>query len=97
MSRIAFDSAALEELLSSIAYYEEQEANLGRRFKECVEAALASIRKRPLSYRLLKAPFRRCLVEGFPFRVIYSIETDFIYIIAVAHLKRRPDYWSSRI
>ena len=33
----------------------------------------------------------------FPYNVLYSIERDLIVIVAVAHQKRRPTYWRTRI
>jgi len=32
----------------------------------------------------------------FPYGVLYSIEPDRVYILAVMHLHRHPDYWKSR-
>ena len=39
---------------------------------------------------------RRCLVNRFPFGVIYQVKSGFVRIIAVADLRRRPDYWLDR-
>jgi hypothetical protein len=39
---------------------------------------------------------RRCLVNRFPFGVIYQVKSSFVSIIAVADLRRRPDYWIER-
>jgi threonine/homoserine efflux transporter RhtA len=39
---------------------------------------------------------RRCLVNRFPFGVLYSLETTGVFILAVMHNRRRPDYWKSR-
>jgi len=32
----------------------------------------------------------------FPYSIIYTIEPDHIRILAVAHSKRKPEYWLSR-
>ena len=39
---------------------------------------------------------RAALVTKFPYAVVYREVQDEIEIIAIAHLKRRPKYWSSR-
>jgi hypothetical protein len=39
---------------------------------------------------------RRCLVSRFPFGIVYQIKMDVIVIIAVANLRRRPEYWQER-
>lgn len=97
MSSVVFDPGARSEFLASVEYYEECQAGLGRRFREAVEMAVNSIRTAPFRYRVLHAPFRRCLIPKFPYAIIFSIEPDFILVIAVAHVKRKPGYWNDRI
>jgi len=36
-------------------------------------------------------------VEGFPYTIIYREETDRIVVYTVAHGKRKPGYWISRL
>ena len=40
---------------------------------------------------------RRCLTRIFPFAVLYTIEQDFILIVAVMHWSREPGYWRDRL
>lgn len=47
--------------------------------------------------RLRGLDVRRCLVNRFPFGVIYSVEQGEIFILAVMHLRRHPDYWKDRL
>ena len=35
-------------------------------------------------------------VLGFPYRVVYYEDADELFVVAVAHDKRRPGYWSHR-
>jgi len=37
------------------------------------------------------------MTPRFPYSMTYSIENDFILIIAVAHQNRNPDYWKDRV
>lgn len=39
---------------------------------------------------------RRFVLRRFPFSVVYRIEDDVVYVVAVAHAKRRPEYWRRR-
>lgn len=39
---------------------------------------------------------RRYLLRRFPYSVIYRIGDQGIEIVAVAHGRRRPDYWRHR-
>ncbi len=36
------------------------------------------------------------ILSRFPCKLLYSVETDHICVIAVAHLYRAPDYWVER-
>jgi len=45
----------------------------------------------------LEDDIRRCLTNRFPYGVLYSIEANEIFILAVMHMHRDPDYWKHRI
>lgn len=96
MSGVTFDPDAQAEFLAAIKYYEECQPGLGYRFRLFVESAVQSISENPFCYRVLHAPFRRCLLQKFPYSIIFSIESDYLLIIAVAHVKRKPGYWHER-
>nr|VFJ78895.1 MAG: ParE toxin of type II toxin-antitoxin system, parDE [Candidatus Kentron sp. FW] len=96
MSIVNFNPDARAEFLAAIKYYEACQPGLGRRFRLAVESELERIHDMPFGFRVLHAPFRRCLVRKFPYAIIYSIEPGFISIIAVAHTKRKPEYWRER-
>jgi len=97
MNSAIFDPEARSEFLAVVSYYEDCQYGLGRRFRLLVESAVQKIVESPFIYRVLKAPFRRYLLPKFPYSIIYSIEPDHIRIIAVAHNKRKPGYWSNRV
>jgi hypothetical protein len=40
---------------------------------------------------------QRRIVRGFPFVLAYRVLGDTIRIDAVAHMRRRPGYWRSRL
>ncbi len=93
MIPVIFDPDAHLEFLSAVQYYEDCQKDLGRRFKESIELAVAKIAEAPFRYRVVRAPFRRYLIHKFPYGIMYSIEPDHIRIIAIAHTKRKPGYW----
>ncbi len=96
MISVVFDPDARSEFLSVVQYYEECQKGLGQRFRIVVESALDKIIESPFRYRIIQAPFRRYLLQKFPYTIIYSIEPDHIRIIAVSHTKRKPEYWVNR-
>lgn len=92
----SFHSEAEAEFLAAIDYYEEREVGLGYDFSVQVFNAIHTIINHPDAWPLVEDDIRRCLVNRFPFGVLYSIEPSKIYILAVMHLRRHPDYWKNR-
>lgn len=95
--RYEFHPAALEEYRQATSWYSEREAKLAMQFVASVENAIKRIVENPTLWRLIDEDVRRCLTRVFPFGVLYTIEDDFILILAVMHFSREPGYWKSRI
>ncbi|MBA2880649.1 hypothetical protein HNR65_000967 [Desulfosalsimonas propionicica] len=91
-----FHEAAALEFENAVEYYEECSNGLGLEFAAEVNAAIERIALYPESWTRVSENTRRCLVNRFPFGIIYKIEKEILYIIAVADLRRRPEYWISR-
>ncbi len=91
-----FHPEALEEYNQAGFYYAQKEPGLDLRFITSVEDAINRIVEDPLRYRPLAEDVRRCLTRVFPYAIFYTIEDDFILIVAVAHLSREPGYWKHR-
>ncbi|MFH1674323.1 MAG: type II toxin-antitoxin system RelE/ParE family toxin [Pseudomonadota bacterium] len=95
--KVIFDTLAQLELDDSSEYYEFEASGLGARFREEVKRGIRRIREYPDGWTKEKNDVRRYLLHKFPYKILYSIEEDYIYIIAIAHCHRRPDYWIDRI
>ena len=96
MTSVIFAPDAEAEFLEAIKYYEECRRGLGRHFRFAIDSSIKMITDSPFMYRVIKFPFRRFLLQKFPYAIIYTIEPDHIQIIAVAHTKRKPGYWMDR-
>jgi toxin ParE1/3/4 len=97
IQRIAFHELAEIELNEAAEFYESQVAGLGKIFLSDIEHAIESIKANPESSpRILKIVRIRTL-RRFPFKLLYSILDRTVYILAVAHHKRRPYYWRHRM
>jgi len=92
-----FHEHAEKEFDKVVAYYEDCQPGLGIEFAQEVSSALARIAKHPEAWSPLSRNTRRCLVNRFPFGIIYQLKRDYIIIIAVADLRRRPSYWLYRV
>lgn len=95
--KVIFDRLAKEELNDGIEYYEIEIKNLGERFKEEVQRSINIIKKIPKIGTPENENIRRYILHKFPYKILYSIEKDHIYIIALAHMHREPRYWINRI
>lgn len=95
--RIEFSPEARLKFEDGKRYYERQVPGLGERFRADVRDALARLRSWPLAAPVERGEIRRLILSRFPYKLLYSIESDLLYIIAVAHLHRTPDYWVKRI
>ena len=70
---------------------------LALRFIEAVEDTIRRILESPERWRVLDEDVRRCLTYVFPYGVLYTIEAEFILIVAVMHCSREPGYWKRRV
>jgi toxin ParE1/3/4 len=87
---------AENELNEAVAYYQEIESGLGIRLKEEVRGAIQWIGHNPELPRLRPKGYRRVNLKVFAYYVAYDIWADTIWILAIAHARRRPDYWIER-
>jgi len=92
-----FHPEALDEYQEATVYYAERDPALALRFVEAVEDAIGRIVEAPERWRVLDDDVRRCLTHVFPYGVLYTIEPEFILIVAVMHGSREPGYWKRRI
>jgi toxin ParE1/3/4 len=95
--RYEFHPEALDEYESAARYYLDCQAGLELRFMASVEAAFRRVSDNPTRWRVFEGDVRRCLVRVFPYAVLYSVESDYVLILAVMHLSREPGYWRHRI
>ena len=77
-------------------YYDECQGGLGLAFAKEVHLAIQNILSFPNAWPLLSTHTRRCLTKRFPYGVIYQTTDKEIFIIAVMHLNREPNYWKDR-
>ncbi len=91
--RLVLGPSAQREIEEAARWYEARQQGLGQAFIHEVLAALEAIASEPNSFPLLSAPYRRKLLDRFPYGVIYKVTHERVYVRAVAHGRRRPAYW----
>ena len=94
--KVIFLPEAKEEFLDAIAYYEEAIGGLGQRFKEETDRCILRIAEHPELYRLRHGGYRRINLRVFPFHIPFITRGSTLWILAVAHSSRKPEYWIRR-
>ena len=95
--RYEFHPEAEQEFIEAAAYYERNVTGLGERFGNEVRYAIERLLEYPDLGSPIDADLRRPLLTRFPYFLIYSFTTDLLRVVAVAHARRRPGYWRSRV
>jgi hypothetical protein len=88
---------AEDELLNEIAYLEDRVGGLGRRFLLEVIRTESFIKQLPEGAPIIRGGIRSRPLRKFRHSLIYSLEKDEIFILAVAHHRRHPEYWIDRL
>jgi len=90
------------EATQAALWYDAQRVGLGAEFLDELQLAVERIQTAPLEQGRLELylgeqDIRRCLLRRFPYLVIYRVASDELVIVAVAHARRRPNFWVERI
>ena len=94
--KYSFHPEAEAEFVQAIEYYEECEVGLGYDFAIEVYSAIERTVAYPKAWPIIEEDIRRSLVGRFPYGILYAEEDEELFIVAVMHLHRDPDYWKHR-
>jgi toxin ParE1/3/4 len=93
----AIHREAVAEIDEAMAYYEQQRRGLGLEFRAEVDEALAWIQQDPnIGTPFKRSRFRFFVLRRFPYVIYYAEEPTFVWVVAVAHARRRLGYWRKR-
>lgn len=95
--RVVLEREAEQEMLDSAAYYESQQAGLGAAFLDAVDEAADKIGRQPKWWGYYARPVRSIRLKRFPYRLLYVVQPERVYVVAVMHLHRQPGYWQRRL
>ena len=89
---------ASDEFSEAVHWYEAKRSGLGAEFFDAVATTLSLIETNPEIGTTISADgqTRRVLVAKFPYQLVYRLRPTEMVIVAIAHLKRRPEYWKDR-
>jgi len=98
---VQFTREAVAELEDAVRWYEQRREGLGLAFLAAVDQAVDSAARWPsmgTPIDLIDAgtEVRRVPVARFPYYLAYLLTGEVVRILAVAHERRRPEYWTGR-
>lgn len=97
MLQLAFHPDVKYEIADAYKWYQQQAKGLGDSYITELELAFQTIVEMPDTWPKFKKGFRRYILSSFPFAVIYNQSSNIIYVVAVMHQSRRPNYWMGRV
>ena len=77
-------------------YLEHAGPAIARDFAIALNEALRLLSEYPAIGMATDKRVRRIPLRGFPFNVVYRLQTDRLVVIALANQSRRPGYWGRR-
>ena len=95
--RFGFHPEALAEYKDAARYYADCQSGLDQRFIASVEHAIQRIIETPEQWKILEQGVRRYFTRVFPYAILYTIEPEYILIVAIMHCNREPGYWKKRV
>lgn len=85
------------ELRAAAKRIDDERPGLGLALIREVRAAFERIRFLPQASPVERGEMRVLSTDRFPYRIHYLVRGDEILIVAIAHRRRRPDYWRYRV
>jgi len=89
--------AAIDEARAAREWYAARSPAAGAAFGAELDRAIEAIAAAPERWATYLHGTRRYLMNRFPYLVVYREAPDRVQVIAVAHGRRRPGYWRSRM
>jgi len=94
---IRFHPAAAQEAESAYDWYAARNPSAAHGFREELRHAVDAVADNPRTWPRQGSRVRRYVLPRFPFTLVYLLRGDEVEVIAVAHARRRPGYWRSRL
>jgi plasmid stabilization system protein ParE len=94
--RVSFHPEAFREVEEAQVWYEERSMLAASGFLHELSLTLRRLSQAPHRYPAGLHGTRKILMDRFPFTLYCRVDDEEVTIVAVAHQKRRPGYWTDR-
>jgi hypothetical protein len=96
-ARIRFWPPADLELMEAVAWYEQQHPGLSLVFLRALDHTLLQLASWPEQRALIGKHTRRCVMQRFPFVILYVSGEHGLTVLGLVHARRDPKSWSDRV
>jgi len=96
-SAVRFHPAAAQEVESTYEWYAARNVAAAQGFREELRQAVDAVAASPQTWPRYGSRARRYVFPRYPFSLVYIVRDADIEVVAVAHGRRRPGYWRSRL
>lgn len=86
-------SAAEGDIRDAFLWYGERNTLVADAFRAETFAAIEQVGKTPLGKAADDEGNRRRVLHRFPYSVVYEVKGSTVTILAVAHHRRKPNFW----
>lgn len=97
LRQIVIHPDAVAEARAAAQWYRERSPLAADAFLAELDRAVERIAENPEMYPHYVLGTRRYLLQHFPFYLVYREVAGKLQLVAIAHGRRRPEYWKKRI
>ena len=98
MAEVRIGEEAEQEYTQALAWYQGRSTRAAEGFETAFSKALERLGESPEQFPLCdEEGYRFALLDRYPYSLIYRVVGEIVQVIAVAHARRKPGYWSDRV
>jgi plasmid stabilization system protein ParE len=94
---VEFHPSALAEVREARRWYALRSGEIADAFLFALDRVVERITTDPSTLPEFLHGTQRCTIRRFPYVVVFRVAQRRVQVIAVAHVRRRPGYWRSRL
>ena len=96
---IIISTGSVEDTSEAYAFYEDQQRGSGDRFLDELSHFSKKLKHHPTFYSFVSTEktIRALALKTFPYKIIYEINGDEVYIFAIHHFRQNPDHFLKRL
>lgn len=96
---VIISTAAVEDTREAYIFYEGEQKGLGERFLDELALFYKKLKHHPTYYSFISTEktTRALALKIFPYKIIYEVNSNEVYIFAINHFRQNPDNFFKRL